>query len=195
MKCLVLIGSLLLLAASHGAAFTTVVIDAGHGGHDRGGIPGQRISEKAMTLDTARRLRAILSEAGLRTVMTRNDDSFISLGRRVAIGNAQSNAIFVSVHFNSGKRRGAHGFETYYYSKRSASLAAAIHSRVNRQTWNTENRGLRRRGFFVIRKTRIPSVLVEGGFLTNPSEGSKILQPANRQLLAQAIASGILSRR
>lgn len=195
MKYFAFLASFLLVAGSASAGFSTVVIDAGHGGHDRGGVPGQRIGEKGMTLDTAFRLRAILQAAGLRTVMTRTNDTFIPLGTRVAIGNSQRNAVFVSVHFNSAPRRGARGFETYYFTGRSASLAAAIHSRVTRQTWRTEDRGLRRRGFFVIRRSRIPAVLVEGGFLTNPDEGATISRPENRQRLAQAIAAGILARR
>src|SRR4029453_10842238 len=64
---------------------TTVVIDAGHGGHDRGGIPGQRVAEKDMTLDVALRLRNVLSASGYRVVMTRSTDVFVPLAGRVAI--------------------------------------------------------------------------------------------------------------
>src|SRR5206468_9141922 len=77
---------------------TTVVIDAGHGGYDRGGIPGQRVSEKDMTLDVARRLRSVLSASGYRVVMTRDSDVFVPLGTRCAIANGNRNAIFGSVH-------------------------------------------------------------------------------------------------
>jgi N-acetylmuramoyl-L-alanine amidase len=87
----------------------TVVIDAGHGGYDRGGIPGQRVSEKDMTLDVARRLRSVLQASGYRVVMTRDSDVFVPLGTRTAIANSQRNAIFVSVHFNSATRKGASG--------------------------------------------------------------------------------------
>src|SRR6516162_6584444 len=74
---------------------TTVVIDAGHGGHDRGGIPGQRVAEKTMTLDVAKRLQGILNSSGYRTIMTRDSDVFIPLPTRVAIANEYRNAIFV----------------------------------------------------------------------------------------------------
>lgn len=184
---------LVALAPAALAGFSTVIIDAGHGGHDRGGIPGQRVAEKAMTLDVAQRLRTRLSAAGLRTVMTRSDDSFISLPRRVAIANAQRNAVFVSVHFNSGQRRGACGFETYYYSSRSAPLAARLYANLT-TAWSSENRGLRRRGFFVIRNTRIPSVLVECGFLTNPREASLISQATTRQRIADVLARAIIAQ-
>lgn len=181
------------LAPGAAAGFSTVVIDAGHGGHDRGGIPGQRASEKAMTLDVARRLQARLRAAGLRTVMTRNSDAFISLGQRVAIANAQRNAVFVSIHFNSASRVGACGFETYYYSRQSAALASRLYSKLT-HAWPSENRGLRVRGFYVIRKTRIPAVLCECGFLTNSREAALISRPAGRERLASVLAQAIIEK-
>ena len=147
-----------------------------------------------MALDVAARVRANLNAAGLKTVMTRSDDTYISLGRRVAIANSRRNAIFVSVHFNSAPRVGAQGIETYYYSGRSASLAARIHPRVVRAA-GTEDRHIRRRGFYVIRNTRIPAVLVECGFLTNPQEANRVKNPAHRQRLADAISAGVLAAR
>src|SRR5215216_2148950 len=109
------------------SSLITVVIDAGHGGHDRGGIPGQRVSEKDMTLDVARRLKKVLAASGYRVVMTRDSDVFVPLGTRVAIANSYADAIFVSVHFNSAKRTGASGIETYFYDRESLPLASAIH--------------------------------------------------------------------
>ena len=97
------------------------MIDAGHGGYDRGGIPGQRVAEKEMTLDVAQRLKKMLTAAGYRVVMTRDSDVFVPLGTRVAIANSYPNAIFVSVHFNSAKRSGAGGIETYFLQPREPS--------------------------------------------------------------------------
>src|SRR6266404_3794092 len=111
---------------------TIVVIDAGHGGHDRGGIPGQRVAEKTMTLDVAKRLQAILNANGYRTVMTRDSDVFVPLPTRVAIANAYRNALFVCIHFNSARRSEANGIETYFYSQQSLPLASAIHYYVSR---------------------------------------------------------------
>src|SRR5262245_6758377 len=84
-----------------------VGIDAGHGGHDRGGIPSQRVAEKDMTLDVALRLRNVLSASGYRVVMTRDSDVFVPLGGRVAIANSYRNAVFVCIHFNATGRSGA----------------------------------------------------------------------------------------
>ena len=171
----------------------TVVIDAGHGGYDRGGIPGQRVSEKEMTLDVAQRLRKVLEASSYRVVMTRNSDVFVPLGTRCAIANSNRNAIFVSVHFNSAKRRGASGIETYFYSRDSLSLASAIHHYVAGGA-PSENRGVRRRGYYVLRRTNMPAVLVECGFLTNPTEAAYAQNASYRQKLAEAIAAGVRRR-
>lgn len=173
--------------------FKTIVIDPGHGGIDRGGVPGQRVPEKNMTLDVSLRLKPILEREGYRVILTRDRDEFVSLGSRVAIANNQRNAIFICVHFNSAPRLGANGIETYFYSTESAPLAASIQSSVVRSA-GTENRGVRRRGYFVLRRTNIPAVLVECGFLTNPTEAQYAQSAAYRQKLARSIADGILKR-
>src|SRR5215469_11170907 len=171
----------------------TVVIDAGHGGHDRGGIPGQRVAEKDMTLDVSQRLRNVLSASGYRVVMTRDSDVFVPLPTRVAIANSYRNAIFVCIHFNATQRRSAGGIETYFYSRDSLPLASAIHRLVVGGA-PSSNRGVRRRGYFVLRKTSIPSVLVECGFLTNPTEAAYAQSGPYRQKLAEEIAAGIRRR-
>lgn len=152
-----------------------------------------RYSEKLLALDVSRRLSTSLRKAGFRTMMTRSGDYFVTLSGRCAAANRQSNAVFVSVHFNAADRRGADGIETYYYGRRAAGLAAAVHRRVVAAA-GTENRGVRRRGYYVLRHTRCPAILVEGGFLTNPREGARIAQSAeHRQRLADAIARGIIA--
>jgi N-acetylmuramoyl-L-alanine amidase len=172
---------------------TVVVVDAGHGGFDRGGVAGQRVAEKTVALDVALRLRSVLQANGYRVVMTRDSDVFIPLGTRVAIANQYRNGIFVCIHFNATRRSGASGIETYFYSRESLTLASAIHYNVAGGA-PSSNRGVRRRGFFVLRKTRIPAVLVECGFLTNPTEARYAQNPVYRQKLAEEIARGINSR-
>ena|ERR1700736_581932 len=172
---------------------TTVVIDAGHGGFDRGGIPGQRVSESMMNLDVAQRLKAVLTAYGYRVVMTRDSDVFIPLGTRVAIANSYRDAIFVCIHFNAAPRRSASGIETYFYSSQSLPLASAIHYYVAGGA-PSSNRGVRRRGFFVLRRTTIPSVLVECGFLTNATEANYAQSSNYRQKLAEEIGRGVRER-
>src|SRR5437016_12695760 len=172
---------------------TTVVIDAGHGGHDRGGIPGQKVPEKEMTLDVAQRLKTLLATSGYHVVMTRDSDVFVPLQTRVAIANSYANAIFVCIHFNSAKRVGADGIETYFYGRDSLPLASAVHYYVAGGA-PSPNRGVRRRGYYVLRKAKTPAVLVECGFLTNPTEAAYAQTVSYRQKLAEEIAAGIRGR-
>jgi N-acetylmuramoyl-L-alanine amidase len=180
-------------ASQNSGSTITVVIDAGHGGYDRGGIPGQRVAEKEMTLDVAQRLKKTLAASGYRVVMTRDSDVFVPLGTRVAIANSYANAIFVSIHFNSAKRSGAGGIETYFYSRESLPLASAIHYYVAGGA-PSSNRNVRRRGYYVLRKADVPAVLVECGFLTNPTEAAYAQTASYRQKLAEEIAAGVRGR-
>ena len=184
----------LLLLASTAFGRPTIVVDAGHGGHDRGGMPGQRIAEKGYALDVARRLDAVLRNAGYRTILTRRGDYFVALNDRCAIANRESNAVFVSIHFNGAPNSDASGIETYYYRGReSAALAVAIQKKVV-STTGAQSRWVRARSLHVLRCTRFPAVLCELGFLTNRAESSRIDSPAYRQRLAEAIALALRSR-
>ena len=174
--------------------FDTVIIDAGHGGYDRGGGPGQRIAESIYTLDTAQRLERACRSRGFQTVMTRDSDVFVTLRDRVAIGSSYRNAVFVSVHYNSGQRLDARGYETYYYRADSFGLASRLHA-AQLATLDTENRHVRRDPFFVLRNPTTPAVLCEGGFLTNPQEASTIMSSSYRERWAQNIADALVAQR
>jgi N-acetylmuramoyl-L-alanine amidase len=192
-----LAGTVALLLASQSwaaSSFSTVVIDPGHGGIDRGGIPGQRVPEKVVALDTALRLQRLLQHAGLRTVMTRSTDVFVPLPKRAAIANAQPNSIFVSIHYNASPRQSAHGIETYSEDARGRVLAARIQRQIIDRV-STENRGIRHAEYFVLRKCHTPAVLVECGFLTNPAEAELALTARYRETVAEQIAAGILEQR
>lgn len=142
--------------------FSTVVIDAGHGGFDRGGIRQNLLPEKDVALDVAQRLQKSLQKAGLKTVMTRSDDRFVTLDQRVAIANAQRNAIFMCIHFNAALRRSARGVETFYAAPTETRLATRIQRNLAATT-NGDNRGVKRASFHVLRKTRMRAVLAECG--------------------------------
>jgi N-acetylmuramoyl-L-alanine amidase len=171
--------------------FNTVVVDAGHGGHDLGGIPSNIIPEKGVALDVALRLAAHLRRAGIHTVLTRSDDTFIPLPERVAISNAQPSSIFVSIHFNAGARREARGYETYYCAPEAIPLAERIQRHLI-DTYPTDNRGVKQAYYYVLRKADTVAVLAECGFLTNPYEASLALNPAYRQKLADEIGEAII---
>jgi N-acetylmuramoyl-L-alanine amidase len=175
-------------------SFTTVVVDAGHGGKDNGAFRKYGGAEKLATLDVARRLERKLRESQFQTVMTRSSDVFIPLDERVRIENAQTNSIFVSIHFNDSRRRGIRGFETYYHSANSRALAERIQARLLTIP-HSVNRGVRVANFRVLRYAVYPSVLVECGFLSNRAEGGEARDSEYREQLADRIAGAIVESR
>ena len=193
MKFSGIIAALLVFVCAACAA-PTIVIDAGHGGHDRGGMPGQRVPEKDYALDVARRLDSALRSHGFRTVMTRKGDYFVTLPDRCNISNRQSNAVFVSIHFNGAPNSDATGIETYFYKGRdSATLADRILRKVSAST-GSPARKARSRPLYVLRHSRHPAVLCELGFLTNRDEARRISSSSYRQRLAESVASVIIAR-
>ena len=174
--------------------FNTVVVDAGHGGKDSGAYRRYGPPEKAIALDVAQRLNRKLRESQLKTVMTRNSDVFIELNDRVAIENAQKDAIFVSIHFNDSRRRKIRGFETYYHSGVSFDLANQIQAKLMTIP-NSANGGVHTANFRVLRLASCPAVLVECGYLSNRSEGNKTRDSEYRELLADRIAEAIVEQR
>lgn len=169
--------------------FRTVVVDAGHGGIDKGarGIDGSL--EKKYTLDTAKRVERGLRRQGYNVVMTRKGDYFIPLPTRAAISNRRRGAAFVSIHYNWARRSSAYGTETYYYNSRSYPLAANIQRELSRIS---SNRGVKRARFHVLRNNARPAALVECGFLSNSYEARKIRSSSYRQRLADAIVRGVV---
>src|SRR3984893_9040453 len=174
--------------------FGTVVVDAGHGGKDAGAYRRYGGAEKIATLDVARRLNQKLRESQLKTVMTRSSDVFISLDQRVSIENSQKNAIFVSIHFNDARRRGIHGYETYYNSAMSRDFANRIQQKLMTIP-HSANRGVHFANFRVLRMAKYPAVLVECGFLSNRREGGSARDSEYRELLADRIAEAIVELR
>ena len=176
-------------SAAHAASFSTVVIDPGHGGADKGGHFG-RVYEKHLALDTSYRLESALRKMGYRTVMTRRSDVFISLPERCRMANQYRNAIFVSVHYNSTWKKHVSGIETFYYGPSSRKLAAYVQSGMVRHT-RTVDRGVKFGRFYVIRHTKIPAILVEGGFVSNADERNRMKSAYFREAVARGIAEGI----
>ncbi len=174
--------------------FTTVVVDAGHGGKDNGAYRRFGGAEKIANLDVAQRLERKLRESELKTVMTRSSDVFIPLDERVRIENAQKNAVFVSIHFNDSRRRGVHGYETYYHSGVSFELASLIQAKLMTIP-HSANRGVHTANFRVLRLATCPAILVECGFLSNRAEGNQSRDWEYRELLADRIAEAIVEQR
>lgn len=199
-------------------SFNFVVLDPGHGGQDSGAIR-EGILEKDLSLDVARRVARFVQAQGLTSLLTRGEDNYVSLSGRAEIANKQRGAIFVSIHFDEAGRAAATGVETYYAVHQISSTPSVVSwlpflKRTSFETTNTEsqslaafiqqslvthtkalNRGTRAEQFFVIANVRHPAVLVEGGFLTNKEDVSKLTSDAYREELAAAICEGIMRYR
>jgi N-acetylmuramoyl-L-alanine amidase len=169
----------------------TVVLDAGHGGYDQGAfsILG---NEKDYALDVVERARDLLTKAGFNVRLTRSADVFVRLEDRAAFTNRQSNAIFVSVHFNAGAREDFQPCIGNLRDPENIALATAMHAALITKL-RVSDRGIKRARFIVLRDCNIPAVLIEGGFLTNAQDRVRIATPIYRQMLAQAILQGVLS--
>ena len=174
--------------------FRTVVIDAGHGGHDSGARARSGLKEKEAALDVAQRLEPKLRAAGFKTKMTRNRDVFIPLDGRVRASNRASNSIFVSIHFNHAKAARISGAEVYYKSPVSREIASRVLDRLY-EVPGTARRGLKTANFRVLRLNRYPAVLVECGFMSNPTEAARAASPVYRERLADAIADALVEQR
>src|SRR5207249_2074921 len=194
----------------------TVVLDPGHGGHDKGQV-SRYGAEKEFALDVARKLRPLLQAKGLRVIMTREGDYFVPLEVRAKIANAARNSIFVSIHFNAtNDDPNATGFEIFSFTPRGApstSDGTVAASSVNMQPGSAVDaqslalsaciyhsvlghlreydRGIKRARFAVLRLTKVPAVLIEGGFLTERGESKLISNKDWRARLAGAIGIGI----
>ncbi len=168
-----------------------VIVDPGHGGKDPGAIGIGGIQETDIVLPIAQQVAAFLEQQGVQAVLTRDSDYFIDLAPRVAMAERMDANLFVSIHANSinMSRPDISGLETYYYS--SQRFAQTIHNSIL-QSLDIRDRGVRRARFFVLRKSSMPSVLVEVGFVTGREDAAKLSSPAYRTQMAQAIARGIL---
>ena len=191
------------------SAVPVIVVDAGHGGHDKG-ASRSGMMEKDLALDTALRLERLLIARGFKVVMTRRDDRFLTLFERSQIANEIPRALFVSVHFNDNATASGEGVETFYASEKvvgsgtglfakrvepppadnGAGFAQAVQqSLVSRL--GVMDRGIKSRPLAVVRHTRCPAVLVEGGFMNNPVEARRLKDTGYRERLANAVAEGV----
>jgi N-acetylmuramoyl-L-alanine amidase len=198
----------------------TVVLDPGHGGYDRGQVSRYGY-EKDFALDVARKLRPLLQAKGVRVIMTREGDYFVPLEVRAQIANAAHDSIFISIHFNAtNDDPNATGFEIFSFTPRGApstsdsavapsALSTQPGSAVDAQSLALSaciyhsllghipeyDRGIKRARFAVLRLSKVPAVLIEGGFLTEQGECKLIAQKEWRAKLARAIGVGIESYR
>ncbi|PSL45748.1 N-acetylmuramoyl-L-alanine amidase [Salsuginibacillus halophilus] len=170
----------------------TIVVDPGHGGHDPG-ASAYGVVEKNVVLNTGNYLAPMLEAQGAHVIQTRSTDRFISLSGRTNMANNAGADAFISIHANAAGSSAAHGTETYWSSNYSAAesreLAEKINSELVREL-NTRDRGAKQANFHVTRESRMPSVLVELGFVTNYSEAQQLNSASTQRRAAEAITRG-----
>ncbi len=173
---------------------TVVVIDPGHGGGDPGAVGIDGLQEKVVVLSVASQVAEQLRRKGIRSVLTRSNDQEIDLAPRVATAERVNADVFVSIHANSISlsRPDISGIESYYYaSSKGYRLARSIHNSILSNI-NAPDRGIRQARFYVVRRTSMPSVLIEIGFVTGSQDAARLSSAAQRTKLAEAIVQGIL---
>lgn len=175
--------------------FDHVVIDPGHGGKD-GGSKWYGVTEKNLTLDLAKRIKAALEKEKMKVTLTRSTDVFVELVDRAEVANKKPGSVFVSVHFNAHRDRSIKGIETFYYpgSASGRELATYVQSELGRRI-KTRNRGVKPSRLKVLAKTKGTAILIECGFISNRWECQRCASTWFRQILAEEIAQGILRYR
>ena len=199
-----------------GAVIKSVCLDPGHGGKDPGNHIGSN-QEKKFALLLAMEVREQLSRAGIKATLTRTTDTFIELPTRPELAKRRNADVFISLHFNAFPQNSVRGAEVYCLTPAGASSTNArgegggagwfAGNRCNEKnmflayqmqksltkTLAVDDRGLKRARYAVLRDAVMPSVLVEGGFMSNPAEGRKIFDAAYRKQMARAIVEGLLA--
>ncbi|MBT5903506.1 MAG: N-acetylmuramoyl-L-alanine amidase [Opitutaceae bacterium] len=196
-----------------------IMIDAGHGGKDRGTFSDPlALSEKQVALDVALRLEAILTQQGFEVEQIRTDDVFVEKGQRALMAQLAKADLFVSIHFNAAGNPNARGTETYVLTparQRSTGDASTPIAELGTESgnatdaWNvvlgaevhralinrmgTVDRGLKRARFAVLRLAKMPAILIEAGFLSHEEEAREIASPSRRGEIAEAMANGIVA--
>lgn len=168
----------------------TIVIDPGHGGEDPGAIANNGTYEKNLALDTAYILQRKLENAGANVIMTRLDDSYISLNNRVVASETYGADAFISLHYDSNDNSRANGTTTYYYSNQEKQLADTINYYMD-SYGALENNGTKRGNYYVLRANSRPSLLLELGFMSNSHDLSQIQSSTYHATIADAIYLGL----
>lgn len=165
----------------------TIVLDPGHGGSDQGAsssTPSKSL-EKNYTLKTAKELKKLLNKEGAHVKMTRSNDKYVSLDDRNIKGDA-----FISIHNDALDSSNANGVTVYWFKDKQESLAQTLNSAIQKKALLT-NRGSRQQNYQVLRQTDIPAVLLELGYISNPTDVSMINDQLHRQVVEQAIVDGL----
>lgn len=165
----------------------TIVLDPGHGGSDQGASSNtpKKSLEKNYTLKTAKELKKILTKEGAKVKMTRTKDEYVSLNDRNIKGDA-----YISIHNDSLDSSNANGATVYWLQDNQEALAQTLNSNIQKKALLT-NRGARQQNYQVLRQTNVPAVLLELGYISNPTDESMITDQIHRQVVEQAVVDGL----
>lgn len=173
-----------------------IYIDAGHGGHD-GGAVGNGIKEKDIVLDIAKRVKAGLEQyKNTSVLMTRENDTFLSLSERTKKANNWNADLLLSIHINGATNKSAKGFETFVYNDVSSGTVAfqnVLHAEIMRAMGsNITDRGKKRANFHMVRESKMKAVLTENLFISNASDANLLKSADFRQKVANGHISGVV---
>ena len=174
----------------------TVILDPGHGGSDGGAVAimeGQEIIEKDIDVTVIMMVKELLERKNIEVLLTREEDVDMDLKARTAFANNTADAdLFVSVHCNTSEDSSANGLECYYEREGEKGKGLAENIMAAAAEKGIKTRELRTEMMYVVRFAKMPSVLVEMGFMSNAEELEKLCRTSYQQILADAIAEGIL---
>jgi len=167
-----------------------IILDPGHGGKDVGAIGYSGKYEKDLVFDITNQLKTALENEGYTVILTRADDSYISLEDRVNIADRTNAFVFVSIHANSVASSSVEGLEIFKFYGSDNKLAQNVLDSILRQTGQV-NRKVKEAGFYVIKNTLMPAILVETGFISNPQEEAFLWDQENQEDIVRGIVEGI----
>lgn len=177
-----------------------IAVDAGHGGNDIGAQSEmKKYKEKNLALTAAMMLRRHLKDLGYHVVLTRKKDVFVPLRQRTTTANKENANLFISIHFNSAPNKKAEGVEIFYYEPQNKNEERSVKSKILSQHvlshivkyTKAQSRGVKTASFHVVKYTKMPAILVEGGFLSNEKETHKLKNPKYLNRIAYGTAQGL----
>ena len=171
----------------------TVVLDAGHGGED-GGTVEQTATEKEINLAVVLKMRELLENQGICVVLTREQDIFIKLEERVRVANGEKADLFVSIHCNYYEKDSSiYGLECYYCkgAEDGKYYAERILDTIEK-SGEIVSRNAKPSGYYILKNTTVPAVLVETGYLSNYNERNQLISGEYQGKLAQELVEGIV---
>jgi len=169
----------------------TLVIDPGHGGNDKGTTGARGTNEKEINLKTAEMLKSKLRSAGAEVIMTRESDVYVDLRKRVSISHQYAADAFISIHYDATDDSSISGFTTYYTNSFQRKLAEYVHEGLSKKL-TLRNRGVQPGNYLVTRENKQEAILIELGYLSNPSEESIVTTDFYREQATLGIYQGIL---